>query len=137
EQRLATTENSSRISASISSNIGQTMHMQPDSSIACHICSKVFHGEYCKYNLKKHLTIHYGMKPFSCPLCQRTFNQKSSMRRHLTFVHGTDPDDLLQPARTSTESHRIVTLQQSSTSVSNEEKEADHGHSSVPSSVLD
>ncbi|XP_018014954.1 zinc finger protein 710-like [Hyalella azteca] len=77
-----------------SKSSSQTMHMLPDSSISCQICSKVFRGEYCKYNLKKHITIHFGIKPFSCPLCQRTFNQKSSMRRHLTFVHNTDPDNL-------------------------------------------
>lgn len=63
-------------------------NMLPDSHVSCHICSKIFRGVYCKYNLKKHQTIHSGIRPFVCSLCQRTFNQKSSMRRHVARIHG-------------------------------------------------
>lgn len=64
------------------------------SSVECTQCGRMFHGEYCKYNLKKHLTIHAGIKPYSCSLCSRTFNQKSSMRRHISMVHNRHPDTL-------------------------------------------
>lgn len=71
-----------------------TSHMRPDSSVECSQCGKIFHGEYCKYNLKKHMTIHAGVKPYTCSLCSRTFNQKSSMRRHVSMVHCLHPDTM-------------------------------------------
>lgn len=49
----------------------------------CHLCSKTFTGRYQKYNLKRHLSIHAGQKPFSCPFCPHRTNQKYNMQQHL------------------------------------------------------
>lgn len=55
---------------------------------ACHICGQRFHGVYQKYNLKRHISIHMGEKPYLCPRCPTAFNQKCNMKRHLESVHG-------------------------------------------------
>ncbi|XP_012562910.2 uncharacterized protein LOC100213175 [Hydra vulgaris] len=45
----------------------------------CEICDKVFiHGNH----LKRHMTIHAGLKPFVCPICDHEFNQRSDLQRH-------------------------------------------------------
>ncbi|MPC10538.1 Zinc finger protein 536 [Portunus trituberculatus] len=49
----------------------------------CHLCRKTFHGRYQKYNLKRHMSIHAGEKPFSCPFCHHRTNQKYNMQQHL------------------------------------------------------
>lgn len=49
----------------------------------CHLCNKTFTGRYQKYNLKRHLSIHAGQKPFSCPFCHHRTNQKYNMQQHL------------------------------------------------------
>lgn len=53
----------------------------------CPQCGKMFRGDYHKYNLKKHLTIHAGLRPYPCPICNMAFNQKVSMKRHFMSVH--------------------------------------------------
>lgn len=53
----------------------------------CPECGKIFRGDYHKYNLKKHMTIHAGLRPFPCPVCHLAFNQKVSMKRHFASVH--------------------------------------------------
>ncbi|XP_069172004.1 broad-complex core protein isoforms 1/2/3/4/5 isoform X20 [Procambarus clarkii] len=55
----------------------------PDGEAICHLCNKTFHGRYQKYNLKRHLTIHAGEKPFLCPYCPHRTNQKYNMQQHL------------------------------------------------------
>ena len=49
----------------------------------CHLCRKSFQGRYQKYNLKRHMSIHAGEKPFSCPFCHHRTNQKYNMQQHL------------------------------------------------------
>ncbi|CAL4062502.1 unnamed protein product, partial [Meganyctiphanes norvegica] len=60
----------------------------PSSFSSCPTCGQRFHGIYQKYNLKRHLAIHTGERPFSCLHCYATFNQKSNMKRHIETVHG-------------------------------------------------
>eukprot|EP01083_Nonionella_stella_P087898 244731_1 len=36
-----------------------------------------------KYTLKLHMFIHSGTKPFSCDICQKTFNQKYYLQVHM------------------------------------------------------
>ncbi|XP_042224522.1 longitudinals lacking protein, isoforms H/M/V-like isoform X17 [Homarus americanus] len=55
----------------------------PDGEATCHLCNKTFHGRYQKYNLKRHLSIHAGEKPFLCPYCPHRTNQKYNMQQHL------------------------------------------------------
>lgn len=70
-------------------------HAAPMATLRCSTCpecGKIFRGDYHKYNLKKHLTIHAGLRPFPCPVCNLAFNQKVSMKRHFASVHrSVDP----------------------------------------------
>lgn len=78
-------------SVSISS-AGQAAPMATLRCSTCPECGKIFRGDYHKYNLKKHLTIHAGLRPFPCPVCNLAFNQKVSMKRHFASVHrSVDP----------------------------------------------
>ncbi|MCL4140548.1 UNVERIFIED_CONTAM: hypothetical protein GTU68_034346, partial [Idotea baltica] len=36
-----------------------------------------------KSDYKRHLLVHTGEKPFSCPHCHAKFRQESHLRRHL------------------------------------------------------
>ncbi|KAK8749279.1 hypothetical protein OTU49_015768 [Cherax quadricarinatus] len=75
-------------SASPGSSMGT---IEPSVSVlrgsSCPECGKMFRGDYHKYNLKKHLTIHAGLRPYPCPVCNMAFNQKVSMKRHFASVH--------------------------------------------------
>lgn len=49
--------------------------------LQCEICSKTLSS---KQNLKEHLNIHSGNKPYACPYpnCQGTFRQTSQLSNH-------------------------------------------------------
>jgi DNA-directed RNA polymerase subunit RPC12/RpoP len=46
----------------------------------CSECGKSFKKGY---NLKQHLLIHLGEKPYKCPSCSKSFTQKSNLTKHL------------------------------------------------------
>ena len=52
-------------------------------SAVCLICGRDFTR---KQNLRQHLRIHTGVKPFQCDTCGRRFTQKSTLRRH-NMIH--------------------------------------------------
>jgi len=62
--------------------------MVPKKEIFCEICGKKFKGTSGKSNLKKHLTIHAGLKPHSCSFCSKRFNQKIAKISHEMAIHG-------------------------------------------------
>nr|XP_045608128.1 broad-complex core protein isoforms 1/2/3/4/5-like isoform X7 [Procambarus clarkii] len=66
--------------------------------VNCRFCSKPFHGRYAKYNLKRHLMIHRGEKPFVCPYCPHRANQKGNLKYHILSVHpGLPASQVLTP----------------------------------------
>uniref|UniRef100_A0A182JHV9 C2H2-type domain-containing protein n=1 Tax=Anopheles atroparvus TaxID=41427 RepID=A0A182JHV9_ANOAO len=46
----------------------------------CEVCNRSFAFEY---DLKSHLLLHTGEKPFKCELCDRSFRRMAMYRRHL------------------------------------------------------
>ena len=59
--------------------------------VNCRFCNKAFHGRYSKYNMKRHLMIHRGEKPFLCPYCPHRANQKGNLKYHILSVHQGEP----------------------------------------------
>lgn len=55
--------------------------------IDCPICGVHFSGKYHKYNLKRHLDIHRGVRPYSCKHCGHQFNRRHNLERHMERVH--------------------------------------------------
>ena len=53
----------------------------------CRLCGKM---NPRKYDLQKHVRIHTGERPFACKVCQRTFNDKSAIIKHLRNMHKID-----------------------------------------------
>lgn len=58
-----------------------------DGILQCPLCGTAFHGDYRKRNLKQHMSIHRGEKPFFCPYCPHKSNRKSNLKVHITAVH--------------------------------------------------
>ncbi|EFX71207.1 hypothetical protein DAPPUDRAFT_60462, partial [Daphnia pulex] len=50
----------------------------------CPICGKVFQS-----SLERHLNVHYGIKPYKCDRCDKTFSQEHSFRSHVR-LHNSD-----------------------------------------------
>ena len=46
----------------------------------CNICHKTW---YTKTDLKEHLMVHAGIKPYKCKLCNSSFSNFSGHRQHM------------------------------------------------------
>ena len=51
----------------------------------CPICNKEFQTVG---NLKMHLLIHSGVKPFMCKECNKQFTRKHHLQQHIISLHG-------------------------------------------------
>ena len=53
----------------------------------CPVCGKEFHGVRQRRNLKRHMMIHWGEKPYHCPFCPHRSNQKGNLKTHILKAH--------------------------------------------------
>ncbi|KAK4309629.1 hypothetical protein Pmani_018740 [Petrolisthes manimaculis] len=67
----------------------EELQHQPDNraNYFCPLCGKEFHGVRQRRNLKRHMMIHWGDKPFQCPFCIHRTNQKSNLKTHMLKAH--------------------------------------------------
>ncbi|XP_018012519.1 protein tramtrack, beta isoform isoform X6 [Hyalella azteca] len=102
-----------------SAQLATTLHNPNEENNLCPICGSSFSGAYGKYNLKKHLFIHQGEKPFKCSACPYSTIRKAHLKRHIESVHG------LQHGAHSNLDTESATLQTTSKSF------VDEGHTSM------
>ncbi|XP_064090852.1 zinc finger protein 771-like [Macrobrachium nipponense] len=56
--------------------------------VACSVCGKTY---ACNANLRDHMRIHTGERPFNCDECGMTFTQRSNLRMHKRVHTGERP----------------------------------------------
>jgi len=54
--------------------------------VACKQCGKTFRDSH---NLKNHMSVHTGLRPFVCAICPSAFSQKSDLMKH-GKIHSDD-----------------------------------------------
>ncbi|KAK3610138.1 hypothetical protein CHS0354_039918 [Potamilus streckersoni] len=50
------------------------------STFTCNICCNTF---TCRNNMKRHMRLHTGFKPYKCPKCPESFSRKDDVKRHI------------------------------------------------------
>uniref|UniRef100_A0A1B6DWL2 C2H2-type domain-containing protein n=1 Tax=Clastoptera arizonana TaxID=38151 RepID=A0A1B6DWL2_9HEMI len=60
----------------------------------CHLCSKVFGWST---DLKRHILVHTGERPFKCKTCLASFTRNFLLQKHQSKVHPCSPPKKTQP----------------------------------------
>jgi len=51
--------------------------------VTCPLCGRIMQ----KSNLRQHMSVHTGERPFSCELCSYKASRSTTLRRHKMRVH--------------------------------------------------
>lgn len=63
-------------------------HLLPDPLYCKNDCGRYYTGKKRKSSLKRHLTYECGIDPqFRCIYCQKRFTVKTNMKRHVLLIH--------------------------------------------------
>lgn len=55
-------------------------HMQQHIQHYCPICNEPFRHAF---NIKRHMLVHNGLRPYNCSMCDKTYKHSSHLKRHL------------------------------------------------------
>ena len=60
----------------------QKSHNEDASEDFHYFCNLCQYSSSISGNLKRHIMSHYGIKPFKCSICGRSFVEMSKLKRH-------------------------------------------------------
>lgn len=69
-------------------------HMQQHIQHYCPICNEPFRHAF---NIKRHMLVHNGLRPYVCSLCEKTYKHSSHLKRHLK--HHENPEKGTNPLK--------------------------------------
>lgn len=54
-------------------------------------CNSCPYSTSLKFNMKKHLLVHSGERPYKCDVCTHSFTQHHALKRHMLIHTGEMP----------------------------------------------
>ena len=75
----------------LETDVNKTKKKKSKAVNKCKFCNKRYSS---KHNLKRHMKLHSGSKPFQCSYCKKSFAQKRTLTNHLGTRTGEKSYDI-------------------------------------------